>query len=258
MLNPVFGKLKAKGLPPVTNLPDLNFNIGFVIKDWFFNSDNVKKRVRDIDRIVMAKFGGYTRAVARRSMKNVPESHGVGSKDYASAPGQPPHAHALDNSGTGGLKYGPSNIVFGFDPSRSSVVIGPRPKPGRNSYIPFKLEYGSHMTNVPNPRRKDRKVGDVGAIRVGSPRPGTEGKPGLRKIRAVNGHYYDVYFARIKTDEQLRRVETNETFLWGPKTIGSVTLAPRPYMRPAFWIAKTQLARFWEQARSQRVYYTGN
>lgn len=258
MLNPVFSKLRAKGLPPTTNLPDLNFSVGFVVKDWFFNSDNVKKRVRDIDRIVLAKFGGYTRKVARRSMKNVPPTRRANYKNYASAPGRPPHAHALGDSGAGGLKYGPSNIVFGFDPSRNSVVIGPRKMPGRSDYVPFRLEYGSHQTNVPNPRRKDRKVGDVGAIRVGDPRPGTEGKPGLRKVRAVNGHYYDVVFARIKTPEQLRRVEANETFLWGPKFIGSVTMAERPYMRPAFWIARGQLARFWEQANKQKVYFTGD
>lgn len=257
MFNPVFKKLKGKGLPPPTGLPDLNLSLGFVVKDWFFDRDNVKKHLSDFERSILRRAGAYTRKVARSSMKNRPPTRRHLVKDYASAPGQPPHAHAMAGS-EGGLKYGPSNIVYGYEPHRHAVVIGPRKKSGRDDYVPFKLEYGSQLTNIKNPRRRDRKIGDTGAIRYGDPRPGSEGKRGLKKIRAVNGHYYDVRFAKIKTAEQLRRVEDVETFLWGPKMIGSISLAPRPYMRPALAAATRMLPRFWWQAyRSSKVRFSG-
>ena len=66
----------------------------------------------------------------------------AGKPGYASAPGQPPHAHAMGKGDSGGLKYGPFNILYGYDPVRRSVVIGPRKKPNSKN-VPAVLEYGA-------------------------------------------------------------------------------------------------------------------
>ena len=270
--NSFFNGLKPSGIPQNSGLPDFGFRIDFVIKDWFFNTDNVKKHLRDNEREVLRKFGAYTRRVARRSMKNRPAekidkfiktTRGENGKrkiksDYYSKPGSPPYAHAMADTPGGGLKYGAFNILYAYDPARRSVVIGPRKKPERNNFVPFQLEYGGTRTNVKNPRRRDRKVGDTGAISIGDPRPGNEGRKGLKKIRAINGVFYDVHFTRLKTAAMVRRSEQIEEKLWGPKYYASVRLAPRPYMRPAFWKANAMLPRFWQQARSKpQVSFSG-
>lgn len=233
-------------------MPDFGFRIDFVIKDWFFNTENVKRYVSDVDRAALAKFGAYVRTTALRSMKFKGPSK-AGKPGYYSAPGQPPHAHSNQ-----GLKRGRFNIVYGYDPSRRSVVIGPRKMPGRNDYRPLALEKGDSRANVPNPRRKVRKIGDVGAIRYTTPKAGTSSKGYIRKVKAVNGHYYDVMFTHLNTAAQLRRSDTVETFIWGPKTFPSVKMEARPYMAPAFWKGLWRKKMFWASAKAERkVYYTG-
>ena len=242
--------LRPTGLPPAAKLPDTSLRVGFVIKDWFFTGDNVKKHLRDKERIVLNRYGATVRKVARHSMKNRSVTR-AGKPGYASAPGQPPHAHAMGKGDSGGLKYGPFNILYGYDPVRRSVVIGPRKKPNSKN-VPAVLEYGASEHNVKNRKRKDRKIGGTGIIKY------EKGNvSGGRKVVGKDKQTYTVWSAKIKSPAQLERVNENEEFLFGQKTWPSVHIAPRPYMHPAAAIVNQQLPRFWAEVEANQAYFTG-
>ena len=253
MANPrMFAPLKPTGIPHPGGLPDFGFRVGFVITDWFFNSDNVKKHLRNVEKAVLNRFGAYVRKMSRNSQKYVPANK-MGSKGYHSAPYTAPHAHTKQ-----GIRYGNYNIVYGYDPARRSVVIGPRKMP-RNDYVPQRLEYGRTETNVKNPKRRERKIGHGGIIDA---QPGNQPnpKPGSYVQRkGVGGKVWWVKFTTIKTERQLKHVNEEEEKVYGPFEFPQVKLEPRPYMRPAFWHVRTYLLpTFWEQERAKgEVYFTG-
>lgn len=77
------------------------------IKKLFFDRKSVLSAVDEGTRKVLAKFGAFVRQRSRSSLK---------TKKGTSAPGAVPYSH------TGKLKGG---ILFAYDPSTRSVVIGP-------------------------------------------------------------------------------------------------------------------------------------
>lgn len=246
--------LRPASLPPPASLPDVNLRVGYVIKDWFFNTDNVRKHVRDSERTVLNRYGATVRKVARHSMKyRAPERKG--KKGYASAPGTPPHAHARGRGDTGGLKYGPFNILYGYDPVRRSVVIGPRKKPNTGN-IPSALEYGASLGNVRNTRRRKRRVGGRGIVKAEKGNRSLSGR-GKRRVTGRDGETYTVTYATLKTQDMLERSNDLETMIWGPETLSSVAIAPRPYMRPAAAVVDQMLPRFWAEAQANSTYFTG-
>jgi|LSQX01.3.fsa_nt_gb hypothetical protein len=248
-----FGKFKKISLPKSNVMPKPpNIEVGFVIKDWFFSSDNVRKRLDGPIIESLRKFGAYTRTTARRSMKTV-AAHRVGTKGYYSKPFSPPHAHARE--GTGGLKYGPFNILYGYNPITQSVVIGPRKKPSRTDYVPMILEYGGNVAMQPNPRRKVRKIGDYGAISYSRDYK-TRGRKGVRGVRGLDGKLYFVQFAKLKSRKMLNKCSRIESEIWGGLLMYAGKIAPRPYMRPAFQKALAMWPRFWADA-NKKTYFTG-
>lgn len=250
----MFAPLKPTRIPNQQGLPEFGFRVGFVVKDWFFDTDNVKKHLRNVERGVLRRFGAYTRRVAINSMKDVPPEMKE-QKGYHSAPYTPPHAHSKN-----GIKRGKFNIVYGYDPARRSVVIGPRKMPNRSDYVPYRLEYGGSARNVINPRRKERKIGDRGAIRYeDGNQPLSENHRSKRRVKAAgDGRYYIAHFIPIRTEAQLQRVNRVEDFLFGPGKYSQINIQPHPYMRPAFWKAKAMLPSFWQRERSKgTVYFSG-
>lgn len=73
----------------------------------FFDREAVTKAVSKATRGVLSKAGAYVRTAARSSIR---------TRKAISAPGDPPSSH------TGTLKR---SILFGYDRSSESVVIGP-------------------------------------------------------------------------------------------------------------------------------------
>lgn len=257
--------LKPYRLPPPTGMRGFGFSIDFVIKDWFFNSDNVKKHLSKNERMVLSRFGAYVRTSARHSMKHVPFSHQYRpDKTFRSKPGEPPFSHSRGGttkdggSRSGGLRYGPFNIIYGYNPETKSVVIGPRKVTSKNDYVPFSLEYGKQDgTVVRNKRRIDRTVGSVGAISYKETTLTRERRTNSsRTIRGVDGKMYEVWFTRLKTSSQVEKSTRIEEKIFGPKMLKFGPLAPRPYMKPAFWKGMAMLPKFWEGAR--RTYFTGS
>lgn len=94
------------------------------IKKLFFDRKGVLDAVDKSNRVALSKFGAFVRTRARSSIK---------TKKGVSAPGSPPFGH------TGKLKGG---ILFAYDPSSRSVVIGPTRFTSGRGDAPRLLESG--------------------------------------------------------------------------------------------------------------------
>lgn len=91
------------------------------------NRPVVIKAGQDAAERIGMRAGAFIMGVARRSIKS------RGKKNKPSDPGQPP------KSVTGALK---ANILFAWDGSTRTVVIGPRLLPGKTKGLPKALETG--------------------------------------------------------------------------------------------------------------------
>jgi len=100
-------------------------------------------------------------------------------------------------------------IYFGFDASTASVVIGPTPFAAGT--IPRVLELGGATTRR-NPRRRNRKIGDIGEVRIHGNAPA---------------------YARMRTAAQVERSRKIQETLFGPYTVPAGDIEPRPFMGPA-------------------------
>lgn len=77
----------------------------------FFDKPAVMSAMDRAERRALSKLGAFTRTAARRSIRR---------RKKASQPGKPPSAHAASGS-FASLK----NILFVYDKSKGSVVVGP-------------------------------------------------------------------------------------------------------------------------------------
>jgi len=110
---------------------------GFEITKLFFDKKAVRDKVDAGTRRVLSKFGAFVRRTARSSIRK---------RKRISKPGEPPSSHI------GLLK---KFIFFGYDPDRTSVVIGPARlnQRGRGDAPPL-LEYGGPTTLVRGGKRE--------------------------------------------------------------------------------------------------------
>ena len=97
------------------------------IKQGFFDRDKVKRSADAGTRKVLSRFGAFVRQRAKTSIKK---------RKGTSPPGGPPFSH------TGLLR---KFILFGYDPARKSVVIGPT-LIREGSVAPRLLEHGGDTT----------------------------------------------------------------------------------------------------------------
>lgn len=98
------------------------------IKQFFFDRERVIKAVSRARRIALSKAGAFIRTRARTSIRK---------RKGVSEVGSPPSSH------TGALRKG---ILFGYDPARESVVVGP--VGFRGSTAPAALEFGGPSTRL--------------------------------------------------------------------------------------------------------------
>ena len=130
----------------------------FVLKDWFFDGEKVKKAVDKATRKVLSKFGAFVRTTAVHSIKD---------STKPSEPGQPPHSHLgarrkatnkrRKQQGLAPIKggwKGIKQILFAYNPATESVVIGPVVKDGLSQSIVLPiLEYGGTETITSHGKR---------------------------------------------------------------------------------------------------------
>ena len=104
-------------------------NLGVKIQSLFFDREAVTAKVAPAIRTVLAKFGAFVRRTAKGSLR---------TRRRSAPPGSPPSSH------TGLLK---KFLLFGYDPDRRSVVIGPARLDRRGlGEAPSLLEYGGSAT----------------------------------------------------------------------------------------------------------------
>jgi len=115
--------------------------ISMKFKQMFFTSKAVLSATDRATRRVLSKFGAYVRRTAKSSIRK---------RKAISRPGKPPSSH------TGLLKR---FILFGYDPAKRSVVIGPlRLTRGGRGDAPRALEEGGTSRTVRRGRKKRVKI----------------------------------------------------------------------------------------------------
>jgi hypothetical protein len=194
------------------------------VKGLFFDKPAVIGAMERATVRVFNRFGAYVRLTARRSIRK------IGKKGKASLPGQPP------KSRTGLLR---EHIYYVYDKNTRSVVIGAALL-NRSTWAQKTLEGGGTIRQK-NPRRRFRKIGDGGEIRV------NEGKPSRTMKLAEES---EVNYTLLTIQAQADRANRLNEELYGPAEL-VWTIAPRPYMAPAFETAKEKLPSLWENAISK-------
>jgi hypothetical protein len=191
--------------------------INFRIKDMFFDRRQVLDALGRANVKVLSRAGAFIQRRAKTSIRK---------RKRVSRPGEPPSSHV------GTLR---DLILFGYDTSRRSVVVGPLPI-GTVGIVPPTLEYGGPAVSKKNPRRRQRRVGGAGEIRVG-------GFRGKTAKKTKGGQW--VTYTRLVTQAQADRANRLNEELYGPETIGSGRIEPRPYMGPALRAELPSLPALW-------------
>jgi hypothetical protein len=179
--------------------------LAFNPKSMFFDRKAVIDAIGRANAKVLSKAGAFIRRTAKSSIRK---------RKRASRPGEPPSSHV------GTLK---DLIYFGFDTSTASVVIGPTPFRGR-AVVPRLLELGGSSGTRKNRRRKVRKLGATGEIKIKGSKP---------------------VYVRLETPAQVDRANQINEQLYGPETLGPVHIEARPYMGPALMMELPKLPPLW-------------
>ncbi|MBM4019876.1 MAG: hypothetical protein FJ288_16400 [Planctomycetes bacterium] len=223
-------------------MAQLNFNLRFTCKGYFFDREGVRRLLGTRTAAALSKAGALVRTIARRSMRYVTslrhqqrqvaagERKRLTGEPAPSPPGQPPHA----------VRPHPwirEFLYYAYDPAAGSVVIGPVRLSSRIN-VPALHEFGGTVM-VRNKRRRMRKVGSGGEVRIG-------GRP-CRTSRFAYDRYgraVMVTYARLRTSAQVARANELDEALYGPAAY-MATYPPRPFMGPALAAAAPSLPRFW-------------
>lgn len=201
-------------------------NIGRSVSvDMFFDRQGLVAVISKAEKRALNRAGATIRMIAKRSMK-------ARKAGTASPPGMPPYRHRFQGATGSGQSYGIyKSILYGFDAATSSVVIGPSSTWGpRVHSIMESHEFGGREQKK-NPRRRIRKVGGAGEIRIGTVQKRGKRLPVKRAKGTLLGDV-TVTYGKLFTESQARRANELNTKLYGPTVLHS-TYPPRPTMGPA-------------------------
>ena len=214
-----------------------------VTTSMFFDRPLVKAAMNDVSRRALSRLGATIRTFARRSMRYTTSEReqarqvGAGKRKrirppQPAPPGSPPravHPHPWIRQ----------FLSYGYDAANKSVVIGPTRLPGSQINIPAIHEKGGSVT-IRNRRRRIRRVGDAGEIRIG-------GGFGVATDEVIDlrGRPVMVTFARLRTADQARRANRLNAELYGP-AIRHLFYPARPFMVPAMTAALPSAPALWK------------
>lgn len=203
----------AGGLNPVAH-PNFVYN-------FFYDREEVVRKLGVKKSMALARAGGWSRKVIRNSLRR---------RKRVSKPGETPSIHAPPSEKFRTLK----NIKFWHDMQSDTGIVGPIGfKVTQSGVVPAILERGADIKRK-NPRRRRRKVGGSGEVRV-SPRSSTtmtitRAKPEKEVVDWQGKKQYVVY-AKLKTQSQADLANRLNEQLYGPEDIAG-HVDPRPFMRP--------------------------
>ncbi len=200
------------------------------MKRFFLDRPAVTRAMDAATHQAMRKALGTIRKTAQRSMRYTTEKPDGTHK--ASAPGQPPRA----------VKPHPwlrKNLWFAYDPRRQEGVAGPVAL-GAAATVPPVLEFGGRV-RLRNRRRRVRRVGDSGEIRLGG-----MGRT-AKLVKDSRGNTRVVTYGRLRTAAGAHRANRINRELYGPAS-RTVTIRPRPYMGPTLESVAPTIPALWRNA----------
>lgn len=191
--------------------------ISMRMKFLFFDTKHVRRSMDRATHQAMRRGASSIRLTAQRSMRYVSAGSTVVSR-----PGEPPRARRPH-------PWLRKNLWFYYDPGRKNAVIGPVKLPIKGD-VPHTLEFSGRLRGK-NPRRRIRKLGDGGEVRV-------------TRVTLFPKKNVDVFYSRLRTQAQVDRANQLNALLYGPMEIDK-RVAPRPYMGPALAKIAPSLPTFW-------------
>jgi len=218
------------------------------VKDFFFDRENVRKRLRKKKLNALKKAGALSRKIIRRKPRK---------RKRKSRPGETPSVHTDSKFAT--LK----NVQFAYDPSSDGVVVGPIKIGSENAEpgavpAPQALEYGGGSTA--NPSYRKMKLGKSGPAEVDRQRGdktinrGRRGGSSEKDVVVWDGQFdvrdRKVVFMKLKTAAQVAKAQKLHDELWGPKYLKS-DIAPRPFVAPAMQEAAPDYPELYAKAPTQ-------
>lgn len=192
-------------------------SLRYDVKKMFFDRQAVIDAIGRGNVKTLGRAGAFIQRRAKSSIRK---------RKRTSLPGEPPSSHV------GTLR---NLIYFGFDTASRSIVVGPTPL-GAIGVVPPALEFGGTSVVRKNPRRRQRRVGTGGEIRLGGPH-------GKTNKRAKDGKW--VTYAKLRTQAQADRANQLNEQLYGPEHLGGKSIEPRPYMGPALRAEMPNLPTLW-------------
>jgi len=133
-------------------------------------------------------------------------------------------------------------LLYYYDRASKTAIVGPVGF-AAGSGAPHTLEFGGRA-KIRNRRRRIRRIGDGGGIRVGGPISRT-----TRAVQDSRGRFTGrmVTYARLRTAEEVRRANDINAQLYGSEYVQR-TIIPRPYMEPALAAETPALAGLWSNS----------
>lgn len=180
------------------------FTMKLDAKRTFFDRAAVMNAVNKAKMKALRHGGGLVRKIARNSMDK---------RAAAARPGQPPSAHIAS-------QFGLKNILFAYDKSRDSVVVGPIAF-GAKTHVPPGMEFGLTFTQPKTVVIESRQKTGKGAGTVYGARAAGKGKK--------------------QQDVRRRIIRKGE----------SVNIEARPFMLPALEAAAPELPAEWQNSISR-------
>ena len=223
---------------PTSPMPRIGFRVD--PNRIFFDRQKVIDAVGKARAKAMSKSANTIKVIAKRSMryatlfpqqlaqKAAGKRKRFGRIRPASPPGFPPRA----------IQPHPFVRKFlwaQFDRTTLSAVTGPIWLPrskGGGTDAPRILEHGGRTKKKRNPRRKKRRLGGSGEIRLGG--------------RVSRSTKQGVTYGRLTTPRMVARANTLNAELYGPEFTGGKFQRARPFMKPALKKEVPNMARRWQ------------
>ena len=193
------------------------------IKKIIMREEAVYRKMEKGRATALNKSGALIRKAAQRSMRKPNKPYREADKtgywfDLPGRKGKPPLRWANRPKGAGLYNL----MLYVYSEKKGSVVVGPEgfgnTMVGRA--VPGLVEEGGLRT-VPNPRRRIRKIGSGGEMRVSARMPLRKSKGSFESTSVVLNRFGNrryVSYGYVKTQRQAARANKLNTELYGPKT----------------------------------------
>ena len=128
----------------------MQFGLDYSVKDFFFDRHAVRDEIGRVEAQALSKIGAFIRYTAQRKV--------LLKSKKVSRPGEPPKVHSSDR--VANLR----NILFAYEPSTHSVIVGPvrlnqvnSQSDGSSVSIPQLLQFGGTILIREEQYKNDKK-----------------------------------------------------------------------------------------------------